>query len=269
MACVLVLYGCPERPSEKGEVLAEVYGEKLYLDEAKASIPASMFDKDSAAVITKFVNDWILNQVLYRHASKIIDQKALDKEIENYRLSLTIARFEALWLEENLNTSITQDEVQRYYLGNTGQFILEEDALRCLFIKVLDTADIVKRIDPIWKKDARDSLAMFCTQNAGHCLVNEDQWFTESEYKLYVPPAVFDQRRSGRTSFSESHNGFKYYVKILEKAQKDNPSPVQLVQDKIKQRILHNRSRNLLRDMKEELFKRNIQNKEIKVYTNS
>ncbi len=123
MACVLVLYGCPERPSEKGEVLAEVYGEKLYLDEAKASIPASMFDKDSAAVITKFVNDWILNQVLYRHASKIIDQKALDKEIENYRLSLTIARFEALWLEENLNTSITQDEVQRYYLGNTGQLI--------------------------------------------------------------------------------------------------------------------------------------------------
>ncbi|MBT8327329.1 MAG: hypothetical protein KJP21_06370, partial [Bacteroidia bacterium] len=86
LICILSFFGCTER-TDKGKVLAEVYGEKLYSSELDKVISPDATFEDSVFMVKEYVNVWLSKQVLLHQAEQVLslEQKDKSKQLEQYK----------------------------------------------------------------------------------------------------------------------------------------------------------------------------------------
>ena len=73
-----------------------------------------------------FIEKWVRNQLLLNKAEINLtdEEKNVEQQIENYRSSLLIYAYEQSYLRQNLDTVVTDKEIEDYYKENQSNFIL-------------------------------------------------------------------------------------------------------------------------------------------------
>ena len=93
---------------------------------------------DSSFFIKNFIDEWVSKRILLHHA-KInlkIDQDEYDKKVNDYKNSLIIYNYEQQLVDQNLDTVITFDQIQNYYINNMQNFVLSQNIFKGRFIIV-------------------------------------------------------------------------------------------------------------------------------------
>ena len=123
-----------------GEVVAEVSGEKLYRSDLDAVIPKGISQEDSTYLARQYINTWASEMVYLGIAEQQLSktEKDVTKELEDYRKSLLKYRYEQLYVNERLDTAVSDDLVEEYYSAHQEKFVLGRPLVKARFLSISD-----------------------------------------------------------------------------------------------------------------------------------
>lgn len=132
----------------KEEAVAEVGSARLYRSDLNMVIPKGIAYEDSVRLAKSFINTWALDQVFLSIAEQQLSksEKDVTKELEDYRTSLLKFRYEQLYVNERLDTAVSDDKVEEYYRAHKDRFILRRPLVKARFLKISAESPTLKEL---------------------------------------------------------------------------------------------------------------------------
>lgn len=250
-------------------VLAEVESAKLYLDEIENGglLNASSTEKDSTQIIDAYVQKWIKNQLLLSEAEKNLSNDIdIDMLVQDYRESLLLYNYENALVRNQLDTIITQEQVEEYYKENSSAFSLTEALMQCRIAVVDGKKPKLERFYANWKAEKMESINTYLKENAISYFMDEEKWYSESEVLSLTANSIKSKDLKTKKVLQEAKEGNEYFVKILKYVDKSEDPPLAYVASNIKKIILHQRKSKLILRLKEDLYQREINGKKVRIH---
>ena len=109
-----------------GRVVAKIGNHKLYASDLNAYIPDSASPEDSTRLALQYINSWASDMAFIDVAEKELSksEKNVDKELEDYRRSLLKYRYEQKYVNQRLDTAVTDAQIEKYYEAHIETFKL-------------------------------------------------------------------------------------------------------------------------------------------------
>jgi hypothetical protein len=157
-----------------GEVVAEVGSEKLYRSDLDAIMPKGISQEDSVYLAKQYINTWAAELVFLGIAEEQLSktEKDVTKELEDYRKSLLKYRYEQLYVNERLDTAVTDELVEEYYNSHQEKFILARPLVKARFLSISD------------ESPAKDQIRKRMSSDEVEDLVEADSLAYSSAYKF-------------------------------------------------------------------------------------
>ena len=142
------------------EVVAEAEGVKLYKAELDALIPKGISPQDSSALAIQYINAWASDLVYLKIAEEQLSkaEKDVSRELEDYRKSLLKYRYEQLYVNERLDTTVTDEMVDEYYEAHPDKFVLQRPILRARFLNIASDSPALKQLRKMMKSSDPNDL---------------------------------------------------------------------------------------------------------------
>ena len=130
------------------QVVAQVGQEKLYRSDIDKVIPKGTAVEDSVRLSRQYINSWASDRVYLKIAEQQLSKAERDVtvELEDYRKSLLKYRYEQLYVNERLDTSVTDENVEEYYLSHPDKFVLERPIVKARFLNIASDSPSLKLI---------------------------------------------------------------------------------------------------------------------------
>lgn len=119
-------------------VAARVGKHKLYLSEIERHLPDGISASDSMNLSLQYINSWAADQILCDMAERQLSKEDCDvsAELENYRATLLRFRYEQRFVNERLDTAISESQLLEYYNEHQSLFALERPILKVRFLDI-------------------------------------------------------------------------------------------------------------------------------------
>lgn len=242
--------------------IARVNEVNLYPSDLQGLIPAGITIEDSTKFAEKFVGDWVRKQLMISRAAKEIDlnEAEIDQKVLDYRYALTRSAYERKYILENLNESVSEEEIQEYYESHSEDFILKQNIVKCLFIQLSQDAPRQRRFEKNFQEYPEgniDDLKDHANQFANRAFLENSIWVDFNEVIAGTPfDQILDKNRILRTRryLKESDDEFNYYLRILEYKMVDDVSPIEFVEENITNILINKRKIALKRELEEKVY---------------
>jgi hypothetical protein len=269
---VLLLMQCTNG-SNRGEdrLLAEVYGNYLFLSDLEGMIPEGMSSEDSSLIIDAYINRWVRDAILLEEAERNIPESMdIDKLVADYRSSLLLDNYKKALMDESLDSTITTDELTEFYERHQESYRLEADIVSAYFMTIPRSAPNVAQVRSWWNSFSPESLIelrSYCEQHGVVCLLNDEQWFEVDELLLRWPPgSVNDRNLWNNEDLERQDEDFFYFYHRSDRQPSGEIAPIAFVEEQIQRLILHQRKIRLVEETQDRMYERAMRNKDIRIY---
>lgn len=246
--------------------ILKINNQYLYEDE----LPQTQYlnKADSAALIEKFEKNWVIDALMYEHALKNVDQTSIDLLVEEYRKSLIIQNYKQLLIDQRLNNP-SEKEINDYYDKYSSQFLLEDNIVKGVFVKVPKKADKLRKIRN-WVEDFSvenlEEMENYSVKNYGTLDFFADHWILEQELIKQFPPT--NKPDLSTNTFIEMEDSvFVYMLNVFDCRKIGEVEPLDFAQEKIKNLLLNKQKIEFIRQFEEELYQEF--QKDIMYFTNN
>lgn len=120
------------------DVVAEVGRHRLYRSDVASLIPDGTSEEDSLRLALQYINSWASDLVFLDIAENQLSKDELDvtSELEDYRRSLLKYRYEQRYINERLDTLVSDDQIDEYYQDHIDNFVLEVPIVKARFLRI-------------------------------------------------------------------------------------------------------------------------------------
>lgn len=272
--CLFLLgTSCKKKSAEtpgSERVIARVYDRYLYADALRNLVPPGTSKNDSLNIIRSFVDNWIKQQSVLKRAEDNLDEerKDVEKQLEEYRNSLITYIYESELVKQKLDTSISEQEIEKYYNDHPNNFQLKNNILRVLYFKLPKTAPKMDKVKKWYRSEDekdRKQLEEYCYQFASDYYFNDEEWIMFDEILKKVPIRTYDQEQFLRNNrFIEiPDSNTVFFVNIKGFKIKESQSPLSFERDNIRNLIINKRKLDLINAMEKDAYDDAIKQKEI------
>ena len=270
---MFTVFSC-KKDNHKTE-LASVYGKKLYLEDIQYIIPKGVDKEDSLMILKNKIDLWIRKQTLLNRAKINLteNQKDIDYIVEEYRESLLIEKYKQEYIKQNLDTNITQIQIESYYNEYPESFTLNNDIVKTYYFKFnkdnQKDINLFKQFFLSDKEDAQKKMIEIGKQNANDYIDLSKQWTNLSVISNLLPISLNNAETVVNLSnrIQTRDNEFIYFVYFKDYKLKGEKMPFEFAENKIKIILLNKRKTNLIIQLENKIYKNAVKNGRIKVYT--
>ncbi len=264
---------CQEKKEDKGEIIVSVYGKNLYKTDLENIFYDGISYNDSVLRSKVYIDKWIRNQLLVRQAENNLEPTQLDfsKRLEEYRNSLVINKYETELINQNLDTEVTEDQIQEYYNNNSDEFRLNRDIVRIATVELPNDSKKKWLFTKLFRD--YDSLMVDSITNLSNEFALSYNMEIEKWHNFDEVVENFNLKVNDKKSFLNEN---KYYVvnnddvytliRFCEYRFIGDESPCELEVERIKYIILSNRKKDLLEKLYEDLYSKAVQDKAFDIY---
>ena len=130
------------------EVVAEVGKDRLYRRDLDAVVPKGIAAEDSVRLAHQYINLWASDRIFVSIAEQQLSkaEKDVTKELEDYRTSLLKYRYEQLYVNERLDTAVSDDKVEEYYASHKENFKLDRPLVKARFLRIHTDSPMLETI---------------------------------------------------------------------------------------------------------------------------
>lgn len=269
---VIALLAACSPPKQEPKSVARAYDMSLSWDELMSAIPDNVSSEDSIRIAQSYINNWLREKVVLRQAELNLTDESKDftRQLEDYRKSLLIYAFESQLVEQKLDTSLSETEIEAYYRNNQDNFQLKDYIVQARFCILENEPPKLNRFKKLfYSEDSLDipELEEYCVENGARYFLEESQWLYFDELLKQVPMQVFDResflKKNKNISFEKDNKLF--FLILKDYKLKDSVSPLSLERDNIRSILLNKRKLELLSNMRNDLFNEAIRKKEIQI----
>jgi len=159
LVCLMTLASCQNaKKSNDDKIVARAYDKVLYQSDLQSVVYDGISFNDSIVRTKAFIDNWIRRQLLIHQAEENIDKSELDfsKQIEEYRNSLIIYKYETIMIEKNLDTVVSDQEIEKYIASGNFPVEMEKDAVRSIILNIRKKELIEKMNNSLYNKAVKD-----------------------------------------------------------------------------------------------------------------
>ena len=270
---VILCTSCAAFEGEEEQAVARVYDTYLYPGDLKGLVPAGTTREDSLEISNSYIDQWVRETVVLHQAElNLTDvEKDVERQLEEYRRSLIIFAYEKALIEQKLDTAVSIGEIEEYYLKNRKNFELKDYIVKVLYVK-LDTAAVGSEDVDAWylleNEEDWPALEAYCKQQAVNYYYDPNTWLYLDDLVREVPLKLYDKEaflKENKTLRFEK-DGYRYYLNLLDYKLRDNFTPLSLEKDNIRNIILQQRQRELIGEMRHDLYNDALNRTQIETY---
>jgi hypothetical protein len=247
----------------------------LYLSELQDIIPDDSSPEDSLMLGEKYVKDWIVDQVVVKKAEENLseEQKNFEELIENYRKTLLTYSYEQELVRQQLDTNVSNEEIEKYYNENIQNFELRDYIVKVKFCAIASDSKDLKQLKKLfYSADPKDYLKWeaLCIEKQASYYIDEDHWMLWEDLVKKIPIEVYDVESflTRNKSVEVEKNGNTHLIAFLDYQLSGSRSPLSFERDRIKAMIINKRKLDLISKMKEDLYQQAVSNNEVENYLN-
>ncbi|MBC7862355.1 MAG: hypothetical protein IAF38_05220 [Bacteroidia bacterium] len=263
LAIVLFNSSCNgEKKDERTEKpVARVYETFLYPSDLKNIVPHDISAKDSALLIKNFIEKWVQDMLVLKHAEQNLttEQLNVDNQMAEYRKNLIIYNYQSELVKQKLDTVVNQKDLEEYYNNNQESFTLKDNIVKVWYVKVNKSAPNIEKVKKWYRSEQpKDfiSLKSYCIQFADNYFLDENNWLLFDELLKEVPVTSLNPELFLKTNrFIEvADSSFQYFVNVRGFRIKNSVSPLAFERENIRNIIINKRKLKLIEEMKREVY---------------
>ncbi|MXV38166.1 hypothetical protein GO491_05670 [Flavobacteriaceae bacterium Ap0902] len=262
--CSMILFAC----ESKDDTWVAKYGNHvLTKTEVRKMTPNTLSPEDSIAFVKQLIDKWAKDKVLLNNSQEILSEEEIaqiDLKVARYRENITTSFVEEK-LTNNLNDSISDSDIESYYHDYIDSFDLKEDYLSYRYMMI--PMDSVSSYKALLRENQLAALESNL-KNYGYAYdFGIDNWISKSKFDEsdFFPEKLKKYNLKTKNQiFTVDQNNNAYIFELIEYKKAGEHAPLPIVKDMIKSVLINKRKLNLLTKKKKELYKKALQNDEIK-----
>ena len=246
---------------DRGEVVAQVGDAKLMMEDLQRVIPNGISPDDSVILARQYINSWALDHVYMEVAESQLSESERDvsHELETYRRSLLKYRYEQLFVNQRLDTLVSEDQIQEFYEKHSDRFILKQPVVKARFMSIPSDSPSLKMIQ---KKMASSDAADVMEADSMAYLAAfkfttwDDEWIDAGMLAKEFggeSQSVLSSIKKGWVERTDT-NAVKSLAYILELIPVGNMAPIEYSAPFIKDMIISARKQALLSTLEQDLL---------------
>ena len=243
-------------------VVARVGEHRLMRSELAAYIPAGVSSEDSLSLAQSYIKAWAEELLFLDMAESRLSSEEQDvsKELEEYRRSLLKYRYEERYINERLDTLISDDEIRTYYKEHTDKFLVDRPLLKTRYMVIPADSKSLRKIKELMGSDdamdaiAADSLAFTA---AVKYVDSSDNWMDAIllARDLGTEETAMMKALRGRFIELKGDDGNLRVAYVVDIVQKGSPAPLDYCEERVKDIILNARKHALSDGLERDLLK--------------
>ena len=255
------------------KAVARVNDTYLYKDDLKAVFTKDITEKDSITLVNNYINNWVKQQLLLSKAQLNLENKNAKFEdlVKKYRKDLFINSYKEAVVKQYLNTKITQDDIDQFYLNNNENFKLNEELIKARYIKigkdVLNKKELIKLFKSTKKSDLVKLTEKVIFLKSHH--LNDSIWIKYRDLTNEIPILKTENKQQllKKDNFIQKEDSLSLYLVAIKQVLLSNEiAPKSYITPTVKQMILHQRKLLLLRNIEETLINDAIKKQQFEIY---
>ncbi len=263
------------QPKEHEGALARV-GERFLYEKDLANLGIqNLSAEDSTTMVQAYIESWVRKESLRQHALENLSEAQLaevNQKVEDYQQSLFMHVYENQLTSKQLDTLITEPEIEAYYQAHQNDFALEEPIIRYILLKrdqdFKNQAEIASWLKQYQQANNDSNLVEYCSYNTINCFLDTQKWVKESELVETI------QRDTGTTEAINTNPGrlialhranYYYLYQIFERIDQ-GVAPLDYVEEKIRKTIIRNREKDFVENLRNQIYNRAKEQNEIEIY---
>ncbi len=269
----VLMLQCTKTEVVDDKIIAQVGEKTLSQSEIAKIIPQNIEVEDSILMANDYVRKWVKQELLIQKANEnlTLEQKNLTKEIEEYRNSLIIYKYKNELMNQQMDTLVTKTQIEQYYNANPDNFKLNTNIVKAIFIKIpiqVANTKLIKELVNDDSDEGKNALREYSIQYAKSFDFFNDNWVNFEIVKNNIPGNISDERQFlDRNNQIELKDSVYYYlVTIQDYKLKNELSPVEYVENNIKNLILNKRKIEFLKQVEENVYKEGVRKNKFKIY---
>ena len=275
MFFVVLFSACKNTSSGRSneKPVARVGSAYLYASDLKDVVPNNSIQKDSADMVSKYINNWIHERLLLEQAEKNLtdDKKKFDKMVNDYRESLITYQYESELIKQKLDTVVNEDDISKYYEENKSNFELKDNIIKVIYVKVRKSAPKVEKVRGWYRSNDpkdRDALASYCYQYADNFYLDENAWLLFDDVLKEIPMKLYDKEAflQNNRIIETQDSAHLYFVNIKGFMMKKSTSPLSFEKENIRSILVNKRKVELIKKMREDIYDEGVKNKTFEIY---
>lgn len=245
-----------------GEVIATVGEHKLYSHELAGVAAAMKSPEDSAKLVQAYIDSWTLDMLFVDLAESQLteSEKDVSKELESYKRALLRYRYEQKYLNQRLDTAVTQTQIEDYYASHKESFILKEPILKAVFAVIPEKSPHLSDLKKHMSEDPGDDIVVRDSLAYAYAITYNDfgnRWVDASTVASALGMDVSKMASSVRKGFvtAKDDKDNLLIAYISDQIGRGEEAPVAYCSEKIKEYILSSRKKDLLSGLERDLMR--------------
>ncbi|WP_299128475.1 peptidyl-prolyl cis-trans isomerase [uncultured Winogradskyella sp.] len=274
-AVCLLLASCTFfKKTEEGDPVARVNESYLYQEDLDDIVPEGASIEDSTVLVNTYINRWARQLLLMDGALLNIPedkQTEYSKLVEQYRNDLFTKAYLEVLVKKNIDTTVSQKELQVFYQANKESFKLNDNLIQFRYLTLplnpvgLDT--IKSRFKRFKEKDKRylDSISV---QFKAYSL-KDSLWVKNTDLLAKIPVlnTLKKEQLLKKSNFLQLKDSLNLYLMQVNNVRvKDDYAPLSYVGESIKQIVINKRKLELIKELENDIIKDAIKNNQFQLY---
>ncbi|HMT68264.1 MAG TPA: hypothetical protein PKE28_11765, partial [Bacteroidales bacterium] len=267
---LLAIVSCRNTATDETRTAVARAGDRvLYLDQIPSGLLAEgMSREDSTSAVQSYIRQWARKELMALRAEESLtpEYKAeVNRQLNEMRNNLLIYQYQHQMIIQKMDTTVTDNEVQDYYVSNLSTFTLTSNLVRALYIKVPEEMSELDRIRKLYRSQESDDiqeLEDICTRFGLRFEDYNDEWIPFTQLLMEVPFESVDQEQwLARNSAVElKDDRFSYFMAIREYRLRNSVAPFEYIRGQIRTIILNNRRNDFLQKLEDGVFNEAVSN---------
>lgn len=257
----------------KGDAVARVGKDVLYRSDVENLNIKGFSPEDSARMVERYIQSWAKDRLLLEMAESRLSKADRDVEaqLEEYRQQLLVYRYEQQYVEQRLDTVVTEAEYRMFYDANPQSFETHVPLMRGVYIKISDNSPNLNPIKSLYRtrvEEDMDRLGQLCYTSADKYYIFDD-WVSlevvaeEAGMELQEVTGILDDR----SYMERSRMGYTYLVSVSDYVPAGSLAPYGYCRPRIRDVILSRRKQELITSLERNLLNDAIGSDKLIIYS--
>ena len=249
------------------DVIAVVDGKALRINDVKRDMPTGITEADSTTFMRMYVENWVLNQLKMKRAEEVLSTSDdIERLVEGYRQSLMMRQLDQYYIDQTLDTEITDKQIAAYYRANSAAFRLDHNVVKGVVVKVPKTFRNTTTLTTAIKNSAKaedwaelDALAEKHSLSVANMTA---QWVSYSDFLSNLPTErtrSYNDLITKTTVQQMTSDDAIFHFIITDRALKGEIAPMESVESDIRRRLYADRRAEVVAEYEAELKRQSVE----------
>ena len=253
--------------------IARAYDEYLYKKDIAGLIPSGTVKDDSINIVKNYINSWVKQRVILQRAENNLAEsdKNVEQQLLEYRNSLITYIYQQELIRQQLDTVVSEEEIEKYYNQNQRNFQLKDNILKVNYLRVSRDAPKLDKVR-MWFRSENEKdkklLADYVNQFAMDYFIDDENWQLFDDLLKKVPIKTYDKEEYLKNNryIEVTDSASLYLINIKGFMIKESLSPLSFEKDNIRNLIINKRKLQLVVDMEQTTYENALKNNDFEIY---